>query len=391
MEQLVTELTNLYNQLRRLPEFSLGIDQFLLLMRALRRGFGLENDDALRRLCLMLWVETQEEIETFNALFHRFITPFPQEQEPEPPPEETTPPIKPTDETPGVSEPKLEPGQELLPIEPPKVEPAPKEPPPVTEAGPQVSLPLLAGEMEVAYDTRLLLTEYLPVTERQMKQSWRFLRRMVREGPPVEIDVPATINKLVRDGFLLAPVLQPRRINKAALLLLLDQNGSMVPFKAFATRLAHTAKETGHLANLAVYHFHNCPPVQPTETSLLPGDFYREHLVFQKPQCVQPLPMSQALAGFERAMPGVVIFSDAGAARGGWSRERIESTATFIFQLRALGVENIAWINPMPASRWQPSSAVEIAKFVPMLSLDATQMNEAVNVLSGRYAGIAGW
>ena len=101
--------------------------------------------------------------------------------------------------------------------------------------------------------------------------------------------------------------------------------------------------------------------------------------------------MSQALAGFERAMPGVVIFSDAGAARGGWSRERIESTATFIFQLRALGVENIAWINPMPASRWQPSSAVEIAKFVPMLSLDATQMNEAVNVLSGRYAGIAGW
>ena len=391
MEQLVAELTNLYNQLRRLPEFPLGIDQFLLLTRALRHGFGLENDDALRRLCIMLWVESQEEIEAFNALFDRFITPFPQEKEPEPPPVETTSPIKPKDETPGEPEPKTEPHPELPKVEPPTDEPAPVEPAPAGEAGPQVSLPLLAGEMEIAYDARLLLTEYLPVTERQMKQSWRFLRRMVREGPPVEIDVPATINKLVRDGFLLAPVLQPRRINKAALLLLLDQNGSMVPFKAFATRLAHTAEETGHLAKLAVYHFHNCPPVQPTETPPLPGDFYREHLVFEKPQCVKPIPMSQALTEFERTLPGVVIFSDAGAARGGWSRERIESTATFIFQLRALGIENIAWINPMPASRWQPSSAAEIAKFVPMLSLDATQMNEAANVLSGRYAGIVGW
>lgn len=388
MEQLVTELTNLYNHLRRLPEFPLGIDQFLLLTRALRRGFGLENDDALRRLCLMLWVESQEDIESFNALFKQFITPFPQEKPPELPDGETP---KPKEEASSEAEPRQEPAQELPPVEPPRDKPAPKEPAPVTEAGPQVSLPLLAGEMEIAYDARLLLTEYLPVTERQMKQSWRFLRRMVREGPPVEINVPATINKLVRDGFLLAPVLQPRRINKAALLLLLDQNGSMVPFKAFATRLAHTAEETGHLAKLAVYHFHNCPPVQPTESTPLPGDFYREHLVFQKPQCVQPVALSQALAEFERAMPGVVIFSDAGAARGGWSQERIESTATFIFQLRTLGVENIAWVNPMPTARWRPSSAAEIAKFVPMLSLDAAQMNEAVNVLSGRYAGSAGW
>ena len=38
---LVTELTNLYNHLRRQPEFPLGIDQFLLLTRALRLGFAL--------------------------------------------------------------------------------------------------------------------------------------------------------------------------------------------------------------------------------------------------------------------------------------------------------------------------------------------------------------
>lgn len=387
MEQLVTELTNLYNHLRRLPEFPLGIDQFLLLTRALRLNYGLENDAALRRLCIMLWIESQEEVDTFNELFDRFITPFPQEETPPEPTPKPATAAKRQEDKPAKPKSEKEPTRE----EPPTPEPVPVEPTPKTEPGPQVSLPLLAGEMEVAYDPRLLLTEYLPVTERQMKQSWRFLRRMVREGPPVEINVPATINKLVRDGFLLTPVLQPRRINKAALLLLLDQNGSMVPFKAFATRLANTAKETGHLAKLAVYHFHNCPPVQPTLTPTLPADFYREHLLFKKPQCVQPVLTSQVLAEFEPARPGVVIFSDGGAARGGWSQERIESTATFIFQLRALGVEYMAWINPMPASRWQKSSAAEIAKFVPMLSLDAAQMSEAVQVLSGRFAGITGW
>ena len=35
----------------------------------------------------------------------------------------------------------------------------------------------------------LLNTDYLPVTRRQMKQSWRYLRRLVREGPAVELDL----------------------------------------------------------------------------------------------------------------------------------------------------------------------------------------------------------
>lgn len=385
MDKLVRELSNLYHRLRRLPEFPLGVDQYLLLTRALRQGIGLENDAALRRLCIMLWVESQDEIALFNEQFNLFITPFPQAEKP----------------AHTESEPEREPPPSREPIEPkPKLEPEP-EPPlpdlsvpkpiPADETPRQIGLPLLAGDMDIPYDSRLLRTEYLPVTERQMKQSWRFLRRMVREGPAIEIDVPATINKLVQDGFLLTPVLQPRRINKAALLLLLDQKGSMVPFKAFANRLAKTAQETGHLAQLAVYHFHNCPPVPPNAAPALPSDFYREHLIFKKPQCVAPQFVSEALREFGQTLPGVVIFSDAGAARGGWSQERIESTATFIFQLRALGLERIAWVNPMPASRWGKSSAAEIARFVPMLSLDAEQMNEAVNVLSGRYAGIIGW
>jgi uncharacterized protein len=40
-----------------------------------------------------------------------------------------------------------------------------------------------------------------------MKQSWRYLRRPMREGPPVELDVEATLNQIWLQGILLSLVL----------------------------------------------------------------------------------------------------------------------------------------------------------------------------------------
>ena len=67
------------------------------------------------------------------------------------------------------------------------------------------------------------ISEYFPLTGRQMKQSWRYLRRLIREGPPVELDVAATINQVSRGGMLLYPVLRPRRVNRNELLLLVQR------------------------------------------------------------------------------------------------------------------------------------------------------------------------
>ena len=55
----------------------------------------------------------------------------------------------------------------------------------------------------------ILRSEYFPVTKRQMKQSWRFLRRPIREGPPTELDLKGTVDRAGREGIMLAPVLMP--------------------------------------------------------------------------------------------------------------------------------------------------------------------------------------
>ncbi|HEY9601328.1 MAG TPA: hypothetical protein V6C85_06930, partial [Allocoleopsis sp.] len=96
----------------------------------------------------------------------------------------------------------------------------------------QVAQAVKASEIDEEITNRnvLLTSDYFPVTRRQMKQSWRYLRRPVREGIPIELDIEATVNQIGQRGVLLEPVLVPRRVNRTELLLLIDQDGSMVPF-----------------------------------------------------------------------------------------------------------------------------------------------------------------
>jgi len=222
-------------------------------------------------------------------------------------------------------------------------------------------------DLEIGRPRFSLLTEYFPVTRRQMKQSWRHLRRPVREGPPEELDVIATIEKIGREGILLEPVMVPRRSNRAELALLIDQDGSMVPFHGLSRQLAETARRGGRLGGAGVYYFHDYPD----------GYLYRD------PARLEAQPIPEALASIaERAV--VLIVSDAGAARGNLDSERVERTRTFIQQLKQ-SVRRYAWLNPMPNTRWPGTTAGKIARFVPMFETSRRGLDAAISVLRGHY------
>ncbi len=215
--------------------------------------------------------------------------------------------------------------------------------------------------------TRIETGEYFPVTRRQMKQSWRYLRRFVRDGPATELDIEGTVKQFARQGVLLQTVLMPRRVNRAQLLLLMDRDGSMIPFHELSRRLAETAAQGGRLAKADVYYFHNC------------SDKY----IYQDPSCCEAKLLADILANYSSSA-GVLIFSDAGAARGGWNQERIDLTQQFLQQLKQR-VRYIAWLNPMPKSRWDSTSAGEIASLVPMFELSRQGLQGAISVLRGKF------
>src|SRR5262249_46127127 len=182
----------------------------------------------------------------------------------------------------------------------------------------------------------------LPITKRQMKASWRYLRLMRRTGQRVELDVPGTIEQTYRQGVLLEPVLMPRRTNQAQLLILTDEGGSMVPFRQTTQARLESAAQGG-LRRVAFYFFHDVPLLYLFNNPLMSQKYAEE--------------IDKALENFSGA--GVLILSDGGAARGNLDENRVKQTVNFLRKLRDRKL-NVAWLNPVPAERWAGTTAEKI-------------------------------
>jgi len=211
------------------------------------------------------------------------------------------------------------------------------------------------------------IIEYPPVTRRQMKQSWRYLRRIVRQGVPTELDVEATIERISRQGVLLEPVIVPRRINRTKLLLMIDQDGSMIPFKNLSHQLTETAVQGGRLEKTDIYYFHNCPM-----------DY-----LYQDPYYQMAKKIEDVFTSLNSSYTAMLVFSDAGAARSSFNPERLEVTAQFLEQVKQQ-IRYIAWLNPMPRYRWFGTTANKIAQLVPMFELSRQGLHNAIGVLRGQ-------
>jgi len=209
--------------------------------------------------------------------------------------------------------------------------------------------------------------EFFPVTRRQMKQSWRYLRRLVQEGAVTEVDVSATVDQIGRQGIFLKPVLVSRKTNCAQLLIFLDQGGSMMPFQELSTRLVETARRGGRLGRVSVFHFRNCPT---------------DSLCWDSAQRAAES-LDAVLKRLSSGRVVVLIFSDAGAARGQFDLKRVEQTEEFLTELRQR-VRYMAWLNPMPRQRWVGTTAAEIAYLIPMFEMNRQGLNQAVSVLRGK-------
>lgn len=341
-------LLELFNRLRE-HGLQLGVDEYMAVLRALQAGFGSKDRQALERLCCVVWVKSERESRLFHRLFEQILTQpvagYEERLSPELP---SLPPERRSEPTP-----KRHPSPEMEMDEPSEVVQAVRR--------------SARDALEIRRPRFSLLTEYFPVTRRQMKQSWRHLRRPVREGPAEELDVEATVEKAARDGFLLEPVQVPRRSNQAELVLLIDQDGSMVPFHSLSRQLVETARRGGRLARAGVCYFHDYP-----------NDF-----LYRNPSRSDAQSIPDALASIgEQAV--VLVVSDAGAARGNFESERVERTHIFLGQLMR-SVHRCAWLNPMPNQRWVNTTAEEIARFVPMFEMNRLGLDAAIDTLRGRY------
>lgn len=437
-------LLELFTKLRE-AGLQVGIDEYQLVLRSLQAGFGIQDRDALKRLCRTLWVKSVEERGLFDYLFERVMPNIWAQSPAHLPPDQpeqkneadagrrrisrrtrylalggafilgvgiflgvgsyinktpTTEPTPTTEQSNGGNESNIifwgslsiialtagsivarqvvqwrtkrrVSNNTFVPKSTASTPTSAQPPELTTEIEDEVQVAQAVqhstSKDEDIPDSGLILkSDYFPVTRRQMKQSWRYLRRPIREGTPAELDVEATVNQIGRQGMLLELVLVPRRVNRAELMLLIDRDGSMVPFHALSQPLAETALRGGRLGKADIYYFHNCPI-----------DYLYRDRHHQEAEAISSIldRISERTA--------VLIFSDGGAARGGYSPDRVELTEEFLEQLKTK-VRYIAWFNPMPKSRWEGTTAGAIARMVPMFAVSRSGLQSAINVLRGR-------
>ncbi|MBU7587342.1 MAG: hypothetical protein KAF91_31640 [Nostoc sp. TH1S01] len=350
-------LLDIFNSLRSRHGLPLGIEEYLVLVRSLEGGFGISNRQELEQLCCMLWAKSEEENRLICRLFDEMWKPIESHSANS---DFSTQKISQSSSIKtSISEAssinKSLPDLEATPI----ITPEPVQAVQAVRSN--------RKNREMKRPRYMLLTEYFPVTKRQMKQCWRYLRRPVRQGVPTELDVEATVAKIGREGILLQPVMMPPRINRTDLVLLIDQEGSMVPFHDLSRQLVETAQRGGRLRTTNVFYFHDYP----------------DEYLYRHPAMLDAKAVSEVLEEIgERG--AVLIISDAGAARGHFDQERVDNTKVWIKQLQQ-SVRYYAWLNPMPSECWRQTTAFEIARFVPMFEMNPQGMNAAISVLRGRY------
>ncbi|MCB0595633.1 MAG: hypothetical protein H6557_04675 [Lewinellaceae bacterium] len=352
--------------------FPVGITEYNLLLEMFRKGYIPADKSQLLRLCRLLWLKSEKDRADFEHIFYIAFGALPEELVEEKKAREID---RPPEQKEGLSnERSPEKGKEK-PKEPfPKQEKEdlpekPKPPPPVSDdeaASLRIQLQM-EGELKKsdelekgAREAFSLQRDYLPVTQREMTAVWRRLRNTHTPVYLEELDVDATVQEVCQTGFFTKPAFKHARQHNR-LIILADCQGSMIAFEALGNRIVETARRLATHRQVERYYFHD-----------IPGEKVFKDAAFFESQELYPL-FSEVNTPFD----ALLIFGDAGAARGQRDNARIAKTADFLTKMKTM-VRNIVWINPMPRHRWQGTPAALIARFVPMYSVEPKEIKQAI-------------
>lgn len=380
-------LWELFLRLRR-RGFVVGPQDYEALLSALNAGFGWSSQQALKELCAKLWAKSYREQETLFVLFDQ-LAPFEEAWEFEKN-------VSANNSTSSEDEPE---STSLVDLEEDDESDQSEVPQAQFRAGlPPISL----KDVKVAERPFVLEPQY-PVTYREVAQAWRRLRRPIRTGPPIELDIEGTIEKRSRVGVASSLVMRPRRRNIAKVLLLIDRKGSMTPFHGFCNEVCMAMQEAGRFEELPVFYFQNSPaegaddsvlgsnaledtffppldPILPEINPVTEGDLYLDPELYN-------LISLEAVLKKHANDASVVILSDAGATRKQFNADRLLNTIAFFKALRAYTTRYV-WLNPLPKNHWDGSktrsTATALSRHIPMFSLNRRGLHQAVNVLRGQ-------
>ena len=215
-----------------------------------------------------------------------------------------------------------------------------------------------------------------PLTEFQMGEALKRLRRMIPRGPKDVVNVDKTIRETMRNAGEIEIVFDRRLTDRLKVILMIDNGGwSMDPYVAVVQTLFNYARS--QFKDLKIYYFHN------TVYSRIWKDPQRRH---------QPEPIDE----FVRQDPEtrLILVGDASMApyelmhvNGSIYLEQRENNAS-LDRLKFLSrtFRHAVWLNPQTQEEWDHTWTVGVIRQVfPMFELTLDGLDKAVQRLMAKH------
>lgn len=227
-------------------------------------------------------------------------------------------------------------------------------------------------QIETEKSKFLFTRNYYPIDNRKLHQSFKQYPQYRLFSSGNEVDVTATVDRTIELGYLEEIVYKKNKVSISNLLVLIDHQGSMSAFEPLIDSICtaldsvFAASKVPVATNLKKYYFNN-----------ISSDVFYENKI----QTVA-VKIENVIGKLKNKSAGIIIISDAGAARMNYNIDRISKTILLLKKLQTC-TKRIVWLNPFTEERWHDSSAEAIAKSVAMFPAHEKGIKDAVSFLKG--------
>ncbi len=196
-----------------------------------------------------------------------------------------------------------------------------------------------------------------PLTELQMGEALKRLRRMIPHGPRDVVNVEKTITETMKSGGEISIVFDRRLADRLKVVLMIDNGGwSMDPYVEIVQTLFNYARS--QFKDLRIYYFHNT----------LYGRVWSDPQRHLKPEAIEEFarrdPETRLIIVGDAAMAPYELMGASGALYVG---QREDQSSEERLKFLAKTFRHAVWLNPQAESTWGYTWTIgAIAKIFPM-------------------------
>jgi len=215
-----------------------------------------------------------------------------------------------------------------------------------------------------------------PLTELQMGEALKRLRRLIPHGPRDVVNIDKTITETMKSGGEISIIFDRRLADRLKVVLMIDNGGwSMDPYVEIVQTLFNYARS--QFKDLRIYYFHNT----------LYGRVWSDPQRHLKPEAIEEFvrrdPETRLIIVGDAAMAPYELMGESGALYVG-QRESQSSEERLKFLARTF--RHAVWLNPQAESTWGYTWTIgAIAKIFPMFELTLDGLEKAVQHLMKRH------